>query len=53
MLDPTCGKRRLWEDFLTPNLAGVEPNKEYGKVVFLTYATYGQEIVADVNALDL
>jgi hypothetical protein len=52
LLDPTCGKRHLWEEYLKPSLSGVEPIKEYGKVVFSDIRDYGQEVVNDVNSLD-
>jgi hypothetical protein len=52
ILDPTCGKRHIWEEYLNPSLIGVAPIKEYGKVVFSDIRDYGQAIVADVNSLD-
>ncbi len=52
ILDPTCGKKHLWAEYLQTSLAGEESIKEYGKIVFSDIRDYGQEIVADVNSLD-
>jgi hypothetical protein len=50
ILDPTCGKRHLWEEYLK-HFHGKTKLEEYGKVVFSDIKPYGQEIVSDVNSL--
>jgi hypothetical protein len=52
ILDPTCGKRHLWEEYLKHSLNGENMLEEYGKVVFSDIRDYGQEVVEDVNSLD-
>jgi hypothetical protein len=52
ILDPTCGKKHLWEGYLGPNLSGEKGLKEYGKVIFSDVHDYGQELVSDVKSLN-
>jgi hypothetical protein len=51
ILDPTCGKKHLWEEFLKPDLKGENKLKEYSEVVFSDKVDYGQEIVSDLRDL--
>jgi hypothetical protein len=53
ILDPTCGKKHLWVDFLRPGLFGKTRLEEYGKVVFSDIVDHGQEIVSDIKDLEL
>jgi hypothetical protein len=50
ILDPTCGKKHLWEEYLSQN--SNETINEYGKVIFSDIRDYGQEIVSDINSLN-
>jgi len=52
ILDPTCGKKHLWVEMITPNLKGRAKIDEYGKVVFSDIVDYGQEIVSDIKDLE-
>ena len=52
ILDPTCGKKHLWEEYLKRNCYGKTKLEEYGKVIFSDIKPYGQEIVSDVNSLN-
>ena len=52
ILDPTCGKRHLWEEFLKPDLKGKNRLGEYGRIIFSDKVDYGQEIVSDIKDLD-
>jgi hypothetical protein len=52
ILDPTCGKKHLWNEYLEKNFYGKTKLEEYGKVVFSDIKPYGQEIVSDVNSLN-
>ena len=52
ILDPTCGKKHLWEEFMKPDLRGENKLKEYGKVIFSDKIDYGQEIVSDLRDLN-
>jgi len=51
ILDPTCGKKHLWENYLKPSLKGGFQLNEYGKVIFSDKIDYGQEIVSDIKDL--
>lgn len=51
VLDPTCGKRHLWEEYLKPDLNGENQLSEYGRVIFSDKVDYGQEIVSDIKNL--
>ena len=52
LLDPTCGKKHLWEDFLKNDPEGRKQVNEYGKVVFSDIRDYGQEIISDAGSLN-
>jgi len=52
ILDPTCGKKHLWIEFLRPNLYGKTKLEEYGRVVFSDIVDYGQEIVSNIKDLE-
>ena len=52
ILDPTCGKKHLWEEYLRKGLHGKTRLEDYGKVIFSDRKDYGQEIVSDVKSLD-
>ena len=52
LLDPTCGKKHLWVEFLKPDLQGKTQLEKYGKIVFSDIIDYGQEIVSDIKDLD-
>ena len=51
ILDPTCGKKHLWEDYLKPSLKESSQIDEYGKVIFSDIVDYGQEIVSNISDL--
>jgi hypothetical protein len=51
ILDPTCGKKHLWENYLKPSLKERSQIEEYGKVIFSDKIDYGQEIVSDIKDL--
>ena len=51
ILDPTCGKRYLWADFLKRDIDGARKLDGYGKVVFSDIVDYGQEVVSNVKDL--
>ena len=51
ILDPTCGKKHLWEEYVQPDLRGNTKLQEYGKVIFSDVKDHGQEIVSDVRSL--
>jgi len=51
ILDPTCGKKHLWAEYLKHNLTGKQPIEEYGKVIFSDSHDYEQEIISDINSL--
>jgi hypothetical protein len=53
ILDPTCGKKHLWVEFLKKDLTGKKLLDRYGKVVFADIVDYGQEIVSEVSDLKL
>jgi len=52
ILDPTCGKKHLWEEYLKHDLRGFHKIEEYGKVIFSDKIDYGQEIVSDIKDLE-
>jgi len=52
ILDPTCGRRYLWQGMLRRDLLGERPIDRYGEVVFSDILDYGQGIVSDVKDLD-
>jgi len=51
VLDPTCGKRYLWTEFLKWDLTGSRGIDRYGEVVFSDIRDYGQDIVVDIRDL--
>jgi len=51
ILDPTCGKKHLWAEFLKKDLNSKFPLEEYGKVIFSDRVNYGQEIVSNIKDL--
>lgn len=51
ILDPTCGKRHLWVNFLQPSLRGNTRLEEYGNVVFSDIKDFGYNIVSSVEDL--
>lgn len=52
ILDPTCGKRHLWEEYLRQTLMGDQKIEQYGEVIFSDVIDYGYNIVSSVDALD-
>jgi hypothetical protein len=52
ILDPTCGKKHLWEEFLKTNLLNENEIKEYGQIIFSDIRDYGQTIISDVKNLN-
>lgn len=52
ILDPTCGRKYLWEEYLKKDLNGKTSLEEYGEVVFSDIKSYGQEIISDVKSLN-
>jgi len=52
LLDPTCGKKHLWAEFLKSDLHGNIKLENYGRVVFSDIVDYGQEIVSDIKDLN-
>ena len=52
ILDPTCGKKHLWTEFLKVNLSGEKNLDQYGKVVFSDLVDYGQESVSNIEDLE-
>lgn len=52
ILDPTCGKKHLWEEYLKRRIHGKTKLEEYRKVVFSDIKPYGQEIVSDIKSLN-
>ena len=52
ILDPTCGKKYLWTEFLKTDLRGKSKIESYGEVIFSDIADYGQEIVSDIKDLE-
>jgi len=51
ILDPTCGKRHLWTEYLKTTLSGERKLDEYDEVVFSDIIDYGYNQV--VNIADL
>jgi len=52
ILDPTCGKRYLWERFMKRGLRTGKPLiEDYGEVVFSDIRDLGQDVVADFRDL--
>ena len=51
ILDPTCGRKYLWERFLRSDSDGRTGLESYGRVVFSDSVDYGQEIVSDIRDL--
>lgn len=51
ILDPTCGKKHLWAEYLKKDFYGKTKLEEYGQVVFSDIKPYDQEIVSDLNSL--
>ena len=52
LLDPTCGRKHLWEEYLKRDLSGKAKLEQYGKIVFSDIKDYGQESLSDVKTLD-
>ena len=52
ILDPTCGKRHLWVEFLKKDSEGRSPIEQYAEVVFSDTVDHGQELVSDVNEFE-
>jgi len=52
ILDPTCGKKHLWVEFVKKDPEGEIALDKYGNVVFADIVDYGQEIISDVNDLE-
>jgi len=52
ILDPTCGKRHLWTEFLTPTLSGKIRLAEYGEVVFSDIIDFGYNQVSSISELN-
>lgn len=52
ILDPTCGKKHLWTEFLKTNLSGEKNLDQYGKVLFSDLVDYGQELVSNIEDLE-
>ncbi len=51
ILDPTCGKRHLWDEFLKPTLMGKTRLEEYGKVVFSDIVDFGYNHISSIENL--
>jgi hypothetical protein len=51
ILDPTCGKKYLWEEFFKANLLNESESKGYGQIVFSDIKDHGQSIISDVRNL--
>ena len=51
ILDPTCGKRHLWTEFMKPRLTGRTLLEEYGEVVFSDVVDFGYNMVSSVEDL--
>ena len=52
ILDPTCGKKYLWTEFLKTDLRGKSKIDDYDDVIFSDIVDYGQEIVSDIKDLE-
>ena len=53
ILDPTCGRRYLWEHFMLKSLrTGRRLIENYGKVVFSDIRDFGQETMSDFRQLN-
>jgi len=52
ILDPTCGKKYLWTEFVKTDLHGKSKLDRYGKIIFSDVKDYGQEIISDVKDLE-
>lgn len=52
ILDPTCGKRHLWTEFLKTTLNDKTRLDDYGEVVFSDLVNYGYNIVSSFADLD-
>jgi DNA modification methylase len=52
ILDPTCGRKHLWEEYLKKDLNGKTELEGYGKVIFSDIKPYGQNMVSDVKLLN-
>ena len=51
ILDPTCGKKYLWAEFLKTDLRGKKKIEDYD-VLFSDIVDYGQEIISDIKDLE-
>ena len=52
ILDPTCGKRHLWAEFMKPTLQHKNKLDDYGEVVFSDIVDYGYNIVSSFVDLE-
>ncbi|MEM2615807.1 MAG: hypothetical protein QXO44_03575 [Thermoplasmatales archaeon] len=52
LLDPTCGRKYLWENYMIKDSNGRSKLDEYGRVVFSDIKAYGQDIVSDIRDLN-
>jgi len=52
ILDPTCGNRYLWSNYLRQNLLGKTKIEEYGEVVFSDIKDLGYNIVSSIADLE-
>jgi hypothetical protein len=52
ILDPTCGKRHLWAEFMKPTLHNKTRLDEYGDVVFSDVVDYGYNTVSSFADLE-
>ena len=52
ILDPTCGKRYMWERFFVKTWGGKRPIDNYERVLFSDIEDYGHNAVADFRDLE-
>ena len=52
ILDPTCGKRHLWKEFMAPTLTGKTRLEEYGEVIFSDVVDFGYNLVSSIDELE-
>ena len=52
ILDPTCGKRHLWDNFFIETLVGKRKIEQYGEVVFSDVVDFGYNKVQSIDELD-
>ena len=51
ILDPTCGKKRLWSEMEMKDVHGISTLDRYNKVIFSDLVDYGQELVSNIDDL--